>query len=118
MDDVTFFGETNFRNIRRKFGIKTDDRRRHFYAIGKTGVGKTEMLKTMAIQDMQRGHGMGFIDPHGEAVEELVHFVPKERIKDVIYFNPADTEYPIAFNVMEEVDEDKRHLVASGLMSV
>jgi len=118
MQEIIFFGETNFRNTRRKFGIKLDDRRRHFYAIGKTGMGKTEMLKNMAVQDIKSGHGIGFVDPHGEAVEELLDFIPKERIKDVIYFNPADMQYPIAFNVMENVDVDKRHMVASGLMSV
>lgn len=118
MSDITFFGQTNFRNMQRKFGIKLDDRRRHFYAIGKTGMGKSEMLKNMAIQDIQRGHGIGFVDPHGESVEDLLNFIPQERIQDVVYFNPADNEYPIAFNVMEEVDPEKRHLVASGLMSV
>mgnify|MGYP001577277642 FL=1 len=118
MQEITFFGETNFRNMRRKFGIKLDDRRRHFYAIGKTGMGKTEMLKNMAVQDMQNGHGMGFVDPHGEAVEELLDFVPEGRVKDVIYFNPADMKYPIAFNVMEQVEAENRHMVASGLMSV
>ena len=118
MQEINFFGETNFRNMRRKFGIKLDDRRRHFYAVGKTGMGKTEMLKNMALQDMQNGYGMGFVDPHGEAVEELLDFVPEERVKDVIYFNPADMTHPIAFNVMEQVDPDKRHMVASGLMSV
>ncbi len=104
--------------MQRKFGIRIDDRRRHFYAIGKTGMGKSEMLKNMAIQDIQRGYGIGFVDPHGESVEDLLNFIPQERTKDVVYFNPADTEYPIAFNVMEEVDPEKRHLVASGLMSV
>ncbi|KKW14344.1 MAG: hypothetical protein UY53_C0001G0060 [Parcubacteria group bacterium GW2011_GWA2_50_10] len=118
MEEINFFGETNFRNMRRKFGIKVDDRRRHFYVIGKTGMGKTEMLKNMAVQDIKLGHGIGFVDPHGEAVEELLDFVPEARVKDVVYFNPADTEHPIAFNVMEQVDPDKRHMVASGLMSV
>ncbi len=118
MSEITFFGVTNFRNTDKKFGIKLDDRRRHFYSVGKTGMGKTEMLKNMAIQDIQGGNGMGFIDPHGEAAEELLHFVPSLRVNDVIYFNPADTDYPIAFNVMEKVDPEHRHLVASGLMSV
>ena len=118
MSEINFFGITNFRNIQKKFGIKLDDRRRHFYSVGKTGMGKTEMLKNMAIQDIQGGNGMGFIDPHGEAAEELLHFVPSARVNDVIYFNPADTDYPIAFNVMEKVDPEHRHLVASGLMSV
>ena len=118
MNEINFFGETNFRNTRTKFGIKLDDRRRHFYVVGKTGMGKTDMLKNAAGQDIQEGRGMGFVDPHGEAVEELLDFVPAERVQDVIYFNPADTRYPFAFNVMEQVDAENRHIIASGLMSV
>jgi len=116
--DIIFFGKTNFRGEQKKFGIKFDDRRRHVYVIGKTGMGKTEMLKNMAIQDIQNGNGVGFIDPHGEASEELLKFVPEERIKDVIYFNPSDINMPIAFNIMEEVKPDYRHLIAGGLMGV
>ena len=116
--DINFFGNTNFRNSQRRFGIKEDDRRRHFYVVGKTGMGKTEMLKNMAVQDIQGGNGIGFVDPHGEAAEELLQFIPNERVRDVIYFNPADTDHPIAFNVMENVNPEHRHLVASGLMSV
>jgi len=116
--DITFFAETNFRNQRTKFGIKRDDRRRHVYIIGKTGMGKTVLLENMAIQDIQNGHGVGFVDPHGEAAERLLDFVPTSRINDVIYFNPADLNYPISFNVMEKVEPEYRHLVASGLMGV
>lgn len=116
--EINFFAETSFRNMKRKFGIKTDDRRRHVYVVGKTGMGKTVMLKNMAIQDIQNGQGMGFVDPHGEAAEELLDFVPPSRINDVIYINPADINYPIAFNIMEKVDVEHRHLVASGLMGV
>ncbi|KPJ56986.1 hypothetical protein AMJ49_03010 [Parcubacteria bacterium DG_74_2] len=116
--EITFLGETTFRNERRKFGIKTDDRRRHLYIIGKTGMGKTELLKNMAIQDIQRGYGLGFIDPHGEAAEDLLDFIPSKRINDVVYFNPADIEYPMPFNVMEKVFPEYRHLVSSGLMGV
>ncbi|MEA3296076.1 MAG: type IV secretion system DNA-binding domain-containing protein, partial [Patescibacteria group bacterium] len=118
MDNINFFAETNFRNIRRKFGIKPDDRRRHIYAVGKTGMGKTAMLQNMAVQDIQQGKGMAFIDPHGEASEELLSFVPQSRIKDVVYFNPSDLDFPIAFNIMEKVSAEKRHLIASGLMGV
>ncbi|MBI2452976.1 MAG: type IV secretion system DNA-binding domain-containing protein [Parcubacteria group bacterium] len=118
MLDINFFGETTFRNRKQKFGIKRDDRRRHFYVLGKTGMGKTSMLEQMIIQDMVGGEGVGFVDPHGEAAEEILHFVPKERVQDVVYFNPADMAYPIAFNVMEDVGPEYRHLVASGLMSV
>ena len=118
MSEINLFAETNFRNIRKKFGIKLDDRRRHFYVIGKTGMGKTAMIQNMAIQDIQQGRGIGFVDPHGEAAEELLDFVPSNRINDVIYINPADLEYPIAFNVMERVGLEHRHLVAGGLMGV
>ena len=117
-DQITFFGETNFRGDRKKFGIKADDRLRHLYVIGKTGMGKTELLKNMIIQDILNGDGVGFVDPHGDAAEEILNFIPKERIEDVIYFNPGDVNYPIAFNIMESVSEDQRHLVASGLMGV
>jgi len=118
MNEINFFAETNFRNIQKKFGIKVDDRRRHVYIVGKTGMGKTAMLQNMAIQDIQEGRGVGFVDPHGEAAEELLDFVPSSRINDVIYVNPADLDYPIAFNVMEKVSPEYRHLVAGGLMGV
>ncbi len=115
---INFFAETTFRNIKKKFGIKPDDRRRHLYVVGKTGMGKTNMIQNMAIQDIQNGHGVGFVDPHGEAAEELLNFIPANRINDVIYFNPADLDWPIAFNVMQKVDPEHRHLVAGGLMGV
>ncbi len=118
MDEIIFFGQTTFRNQRKKFGIKLDDRRRHVYLIGKTGMGKTVMMKNMAIQDIKLGHGIGFVDPHGEAAEELLDFIPANRVNDVVYFNPADLDFPIAFNIMEKVDLEHRHLVASGLMGV
>ncbi len=117
-EDITFFGETTFRNERKRFGIKTDDRRRHIYLIGKTGMGKSVMMENMAIQDIQTGKGICFVDPHGEAADKLLDFVPANRINDVVYFNPSDLNFPIAFNVMEKVDTDHRHLVASGLMGV
>jgi CxxC-x17-CxxC domain-containing protein len=116
--EINFFGLTTFRNQRRKFGIKTDDRRRHMYIIGKTGMGKTLMLRNMVIQDIQQGKGIGFVDPHGEAAEELLDYIPSNRINDVIYFNPADLDFPLAFNIIEKVDLEHRHLVASGLMGV
>lgn len=116
--DITYFGLTNFRGENRPFGIKKMDRRQHMYVIGKTGVGKTALLKNMAFQDIQRGDGVAVIDPHGELVEELLGAVPESRIKDVVYFNPADTDYPIGFNVLEVPDPKYKHLVASSLMSV
>lgn len=117
--EINFIAETTFRNQRKKFGIVTgDDRRKHVYIIGKTGMGKTVMMKNMAIQDIKNGHGIAFIDPHGETAEELLSHIPADRINDVIYFNPGDIDYPISFNVMEKVDVEHRHLVASGLLAV
>jgi len=117
-EEITFLGLTTFRNQRRRFGIKTDDRRRHIYVIGKTGMGKTALLENMVLQDIQLGRGIGFVDPHGEAAEKLLDSIPPNRINDVVYFNPADIDYPITFNVMEKVILESRHLVASGLMGV
>jgi CxxC-x17-CxxC domain-containing protein len=116
--EIIFLGRTTFRNELKKFGIKIDDRRRHIYVVGKTGMGKTAMLVNMAVQDIILGNGMGIVDPHGEAAEELLNFVKKERVNDVVYFNPADIDHPIPFNVMEQVAPEYRHLVASGLMAV
>ncbi len=114
---ITYFAETDYRNSRTKFGIKAKDRSRHLYTIGKTGMGKSTLLENMAIQDIENGEGLGFIDPHGGTAEKLLDYVPEDRIKDVVYFAPFDMEYPISFNVMEDIGADKRHLVASGLMS-
>jgi DNA segregation ATPase FtsK/SpoIIIE-like protein len=117
--ETVFLGETSFRNEKVRFGIRQDDRRRHMYVVGSTGMGKSEFLKSMAIQDIEAGRGVCFIDPHGDTAEDLLDYVPEERIKDVIYFDPDDLQNPIAFNVMEAVGGfDYRHLVASGLLGV
>jgi hypothetical protein len=117
-DEITFFAKTNFRNQEVPFGIKTDDRRRHMYVIGKTGMGKTTMMENMVIQDIRNGHGVCFIDPHGDSVMKILNFVPNNRINDVVYLNPSDLDFPIAFNILESVDPKYKHLVASGLMGV
>ena len=114
---ITYFAETDARNKRTPFGIRENDRSRHVYVIGKTGMGKSTLLENMAVQDIQNGEGMAFIDPHGKTAELLLNYVPQERMKDVLYFAPFDMEHPISFNVMEDVGYDKRHLVVSGLMS-
>lgn len=114
---VTYFAATDTRGKRIPFGMKEKDRAKHMYVIGKTGMGKSTMLENMAIQDIQNGEGVMFIDPHGSTVEKLLDYVPEHRIQDVVYFAPFDLEHPIAFNVMEDVGYDKRHLVVSGLMA-
>jgi hypothetical protein len=116
-EKITYFAETDARNKRVKFGIKEEDRLRHIYSIGKTGMGKSTMLENMAIQDIQNGEGMAFLDPHGKTADLLLDYIPEHRLKDVIYFAPFDTEFPISFNVMEDVGPERRHLVVSGLMS-
>ncbi len=117
-NNITFFAETNFRNKRSRFGIKRNDRRKHMYVIGKTGMGKTTLLENMAIQDIQNGEGIAIVDPHGEFAEKMLQFVPESRKQDVIYFNPADMAFPVAFNTLENVSIEQRHLVASGLLGV
>ncbi len=116
-DKINYFAMTDVRGKHTAFGIKPEDRLRHMYVIGKTGMGKSTMLENMAIQDIQNGEGMCFIDPHGSAAEKLLDFIPQDRIDDVLYFAPFDIDYPIGFNVMEDVGFDKRHLVVAGLMS-
>lgn len=114
---VTYIGETDYRNKRQRFGIKALDRTKHVYVIGKTGMGKSTLLENMAVQDIQNGEGFAFIDPHGSTAETLLHYIPEHRVDDVLYFAPFDLNYPVSFNVMEDVGENKRHLVANGLMS-
>lgn len=116
--DITYFAKTNFRGQDRVFGIKREDRRRHTYVIGKTGMGKTTLLSNMIVSDILAGNGVAVVDPHGDLAEQMLHYIPSSRINDVIYFNPADIDFPIAFNVMEQVDVKYRHLVASGLIGV
>jgi len=117
-NEVTLFAATNFRNQLRRFGIKTDDRRRHMYVIGKTGTGKTTFLSNLMYQDIQNGHGMALVDPHGEFAEEVIGFVPEHRLKDVIYINPADIDFPVGFNVLEWKKEEQKYLIGAGLMGV
>lgn len=118
VDRITYFGETDSRNKRTKFGIKSTDRSKHVYVVGKTGMGKSTLLENMAVQDIQNDEGVVFLDPHGGTAEKLLEYVPEHRIKDVVYFAPFDTEHPVSFNIMEDVGVDKRHLVVNGLMSV
>ncbi len=116
--DVVYFGRTDFRNTNRLFGIKRTDRRQHMYVVGKTGTGKSALLNNMIVQDIANGEGVCVVDPHGELVEGILEKVPENRIDDVIYFNPADTEYHVGFNMLELPDPKYKHLVASGLMGI
>ncbi len=115
---ITVFGKTTFRNQQVKFGIKADDRRRHMYLIGKTGMGKSTLIENMIISDIRAERGVCLVDPHGDLAEKVIRFIPPERINDVIYFNPADIQYPIAFNILENINPEHKNLIASGLVGV
>ncbi|MDP3710100.1 MAG: type IV secretion system DNA-binding domain-containing protein [bacterium] len=116
--DITFIGKCNFRGNDKVFGIKAKDRRQHMYVVGKTGVGKTALLKNLALQDIRSGRGIGIIDPHGEFVEEVLSQIPSNRVEDVVYFNPVDSDYPIGFNVLEVPDPKYKHLIVSDLLGI
>ncbi len=116
--DLTILGEAVFRGRRTKFGIRPDDRRRHMYIIGKTGMGKSTLLENMIFSDIRSGKGVAVIDPHGDLIEAVLRFIPPQRTNDVILFDPADKEYPLSFNMLSASKPDQYPLVVSGLMSV
>ncbi len=117
-EQICLFAQTNFRNQMRRFGIKLDDRRRHMYVVGKTGMGKTTLLENMVLHDIYAGHGVGVVDPHGDFAEKIIDYIPSYRINDVIYINPSDVGNPIGFNILEVENEDQKHLVVAGLMGI
>lgn len=116
--DLTYLGLTSYRDQKTLFGIKRRDRRQHVYVLGKSGTGKSVLLFNMILQNIMNGEGVCVVDPHGELVESVVAAIPEHRVKDVIYFNPADTDYHVGFNVLELEDPKYKHLVASGLMGI
>ena len=116
-DAITYIGTTNARGRELHFGIKEKDRSRHIYIIGKTGAGKSTLIENLAIQDINNGNGIIFFDPHGSSAEQILRYVPETRIEDTIYFSPSELSRPVAFNIMEDIGYDKRHLVASNLLS-
>ncbi len=116
--EITYLAKTNFRNQEQVFGIKRRDRRQHMYILGKSGSGKSAMLGNMIVQNIWNGEGVCVVDPHGELVESILATIPAHRVKDVVYFNPADTDFHIGFNVLQIDDPKYKHLVASGLMGI
>src|SRR5690606_6858382 len=117
-DEVTFFGETDYRAERYLFVIKRADRRRHMYLLCKTGVVKSSTFKNMFISDVLRGDGACYVDPHGQDLEELLDYIPENSINDVIYFDPSDSNNPIGFNLLELDELNQRDLVADGVVAV
>ncbi len=113
-----FMGVSTYRGIKRPVYIREDDRRRHMYIIGKTGTGKTELLKDLIMQDIKNNKGLCFMDPHGDAIEDLLSLIPPERAEDVIYFDPGDTERPMGLNLLEAYTEDQKHFVATSVINM
>jgi hypothetical protein len=116
--DVSLFGVTNYHNNFEIFGIKRADRKRHLYCVGKSGSGKSKLLELLIKEDLDAGKGVGVLDPHGDLVDNCMEFVPKHRIKDVVYFDPADIEFPISFNPLENVDEAYKMQVTLGFIQI
>jgi hypothetical protein len=111
-------GRSVYRGIERPIFISEDDRRRHTYVIGKTGTGKTELMKYLAMQDIKAGKGVAFVDPHGDAAEDLLNQIPAERAEDVIYFDPSDYERPVGLNMLEAYTEQQKHFVATHIIGL
>ena len=116
--DISLFGVTTFRHANIKFGIKREDRKRHLYIIGKSGAGKSFLLNLLTLSDVFHDQGFAVVDPHGDYAQDIMKFIPESRLKDVVYFNPADKDFPIAFNPMEVHDENRRNNVASEIVGV
>ncbi len=112
-EEGLYLGKSKYRGADKGVHVLDDDRRRHMYVIGQTGTGKSEYLKYMAQQDIRNGHGVAFIDPHGDAVEDILKMIPEERMNDVIYFNPADLDNPLGLNILEAKDEQRNLIVNS-----
>ncbi len=117
-DKMSVFGVTNFHNQNFVFGIKREDRRRHLYIVGKSGTGKSKLLELLINNDIQAGHGVGVLDPHGDLVDNVLRYIPEHRIKDVVLFNPADIDHPVAFNPLEQVPTEMRVRVTIGFIEI
>lgn len=118
MDDGFLLGYNEFRGVKKPIRLSTNDRRRHTYIIGQTGTGKSVLLENLAFQDMMDGRGFAFVDPHGDSVEALLGKVPKERVEDVIYFNPGDMTNPIGLNMFEFDDPDQKDFLVQEAINM
>jgi TraM recognition site of TraD and TraG/Type IV secretion-system coupling protein DNA-binding domain len=116
-DDIAYIGQRQNWGGTESFGLCRADRRQHVYAVGKTGTGKTTLLRNLILQDIYAGNGVGVIDPHGDLAQDILDHIPRWRTDDVVYFDPADLEYPVGFNLLQRVPLERRHRIASGLIS-
>ena len=116
--DVYFFAKTVYKNKEQVFGIKSKDRDRHIYVIGKTGTGKSTTIANLAIESIRKGEGIAIVDPHGDLSQIILDFIPNSRVNDVCYFNPADPEFYYPLNPLEVRNPEQRELVASGIISI
>ena len=114
----TALGDGYYRGVKRPVNIGVEDRRRHIYIIGKTGVGKSVLLHDMAIQDIKAGNGVCVIDPHGDLIDDIVKYIPPERAEDVIYFDPSDVERPMGLNLLEAKTEDQKHFITTSIINL
>lgn len=117
-ENISTFALTNFRNNFLPFGIKRFDRSRHMYFLGKTGVGKSKLLELLMLSDIAAGKGFAVLDPHGDLAEHILRYIPRHRIADVIYFDPADEKYPIGFNPLSNVEKTFRQHVVMGFVGI
>jgi hypothetical protein len=121
-EEVSFIGRTNYvaalEEKKYIFGIKRIDRRRHLYIIGKSGVGKSKLQELMVRQDVAYGYGVCVIDPHGEFIDDILEFIPKDRIEDVCIIDPGDIDFPVAFNPLSNIDVSFKHQLTQGLIEV
>ncbi|HIA91590.1 TPA: DUF87 domain-containing protein [Candidatus Saccharibacteria bacterium] len=117
-EELSLFGVTNFRGSNLQFGLRRKDRARHLYIIGQTGTGKSGLLNLLTLSDIYHHEGFALVDPHGDYAQNMLRYIPQERAKQVVYFNPADTEHPLAFNPMEVTDPKLKGHISSELVGV
>jgi len=115
-DDLSYIGIREVWEGQEPFGLSTTDRRQHVYCVGKTGTGKTTLLRNLILQDLMAGRGIGVIDPHGDLAKELLDLIPRRRSDDLVYFDPSDYDHPIGINLFPRVAPRERHLIASGVV--
>jgi hypothetical protein len=117
-ENISAFGLTNFRGINHQFGMLRSDRSRHLYIIGQTGAGKSGLLELFTLSDIFHGQGFAVVDPHGDLAVDTMHFIPASRLKDVVYFNPADTAHPVGFNPLEVTNPEQKSNISSEVIGV